>query len=77
MYSSRLAKLVCGAQLFSSLPLRERAWGLRRNLTAADALFVALAESLDEPFATKDSALASEVAKHTTVTVLELGDDRR
>lgn len=62
-------------ELFCSLPLCERAWDLRRNLTAADGLFVALAESLDEPFATKDSALAREVAKHTAVTVLELGDD--
>ncbi len=64
-------------ELFSSLPLRDRVWGLRRNLTAADALFVALAENLDEPFATRDRALAREVSKHTAVTVLELGDDRR
>jgi predicted nucleic acid-binding protein len=40
-------------QLLPSLPPRRRAWALRRNLTAADALFVALAESLDEPLATK------------------------
>ena len=64
-------------ELFSSLPLRDRVWGLRRNLTAADALFVALAENLDEPFATRDRALAREVSQHTAVTVLELGDDRR
>lgn len=60
-------------ELFPSLPLRQRAWALRRNLTAADALFVALAEDLDEPFATKDSALVGELAKHATVTVLQLG----
>jgi predicted nucleic acid-binding protein len=60
-------------ELFPSLLLRERAWALRRNLTAADALFVALAEDLDEPFATKDSALAREVAKHANVAVLRLG----
>jgi predicted nucleic acid-binding protein len=60
-------------ELFPSLPLRERAWALRRNLTEADALFVALAEDLGEPLATtRDSALAREVAKHTAVTVLEL-----
>lgn len=59
-------------ELFPSLPLRGRAWALRDNLTAADALFVTLAEYLDEPFATKDGALAREVAKHTTVTVLDL-----
>jgi predicted nucleic acid-binding protein len=60
-------------ELFPSLPLRRRAWALRRNLTAADALFVALAEDLDEPFATKDSALTSEIAKHSSVAVLKLG----
>lgn len=60
-------------QLFPSLPLRERVWGLRSNLTAADALFVALAESLREPLATKDRALAGEAAKHASLTVLRLG----
>jgi predicted nucleic acid-binding protein len=59
-------------ELFPSLPLRQRAWTLRRNLTAADALFVALAEQLDEPFATKDCALAIELAKHATLAVLKL-----
>jgi predicted nucleic acid-binding protein len=59
-------------KLFPSLPLRERAWGLRRNLTTADALFVALAELLDEPLATMDSALAAKATKHANVTVLEL-----
>ena len=59
-------------ELFPSMPLRRRAWRLRRNLTAADALFVALAEQLDEPFATKDGALATEVAKHSTLALLRL-----
>jgi predicted nucleic acid-binding protein len=59
-------------ELFPSLPLRQRAWTLRDNLTAADALYVALAEQLDEPLATKDGAFAAEVAKHATLTVLEL-----
>ncbi|HEX4437830.1 MAG TPA: type II toxin-antitoxin system VapC family toxin [Solirubrobacteraceae bacterium] len=48
-------------RLYPSLPLRLRAWELRSNLTAADGLFVALAERLDEPLATKDLALASAV----------------
>lgn len=56
-------------ELFPSLPLRQRAWELRDNLTAADALFVALAEHLDEPLATKDSALAAAASTHTTLTV--------
>jgi predicted nucleic acid-binding protein len=64
-------------ELFPSLPLRERVWALRVNLTAADALFVALAEDLEEPLATKDGALAREIARHTAVRVLELSDDSR
>lgn len=60
-------------ELFPSLPLRGRAWQLRNNLTAADALFVALAESLDEPLATKDAALAREAIKHASLTVLFVG----
>lgn len=60
-------------ELFPSLPLRERAWSLRGNLTAADGLFVALAEHLNEPLATKDGALWAEVPKHAVVDVLELG----
>lgn len=60
-------------QLFPSLPLRARAWSLRRNLTVADALFVALAEQLEEPLATKDGALAEAVSKHTHVPILRLG----
>jgi predicted nucleic acid-binding protein len=59
-------------ELFPSLPLRQCAWTLRRNLTTADALFVALAEQLDEPLATKDSALAAEIAKHASVAVVVL-----
>jgi len=58
--------------LFPSLALRQRAWELRRNLTAADALFVALAEELGEPLATKDAALAGEVAKHARVESIYL-----
>ncbi len=59
-------------RLFPSLTLRPRAWALRENLTAADALFVALAEALDEPLATCDSALAIAVAKHSGATALAL-----
>lgn len=47
--------------LFASMPLREPAWGMRANLTAADALFVALAQQLSESLATKDGALAAAV----------------
>jgi predicted nucleic acid-binding protein len=59
-------------EIFPSLPLRQRAWKVRHNFTAADALFVSLAEQLDEPLATKDRAFAAEAAKHANVTVIEL-----
>jgi predicted nucleic acid-binding protein len=58
--------------LFPTLPLRLRAWELRRNMTAADALFVALAEALGEPLATKDRSLARAAARHAGVEVLLL-----
>ncbi|MEJ7825252.1 MAG: type II toxin-antitoxin system VapC family toxin [Solirubrobacteraceae bacterium] len=59
--------------LFASLPLRDRAWALRDNLTVADALFVALAEHLGEPLATKDAGLARAARAQTTIEVLEWG----
>lgn len=59
-------------ELFPALPIRERAWALRENLTAADALFVALAEMLNEPLATKDAALAAAARRHADVETLEL-----
>lgn len=58
--------------LLPSLPLRGRAWELRSNFTVADALFLALAEQLDEPLATRDEALADGAAKHSAVAVLPL-----
>ena len=40
-------------------PLRERVWGLRHNLTAYDATYLALADALDDPvLLTGDAALA-------------------
>lgn len=62
-------------ELFGTLPLRRRAWELRENLTAADALFVALAEHLGEPLATKDRKLSSAARDLTRVETLELGRD--
>jgi predicted nucleic acid-binding protein len=56
-------------RLFPSLILRERAWELRHNLTAADALYVALAERLREPLASKDGALLAAVATLDGVSV--------
>ncbi|HEX7244983.1 MAG TPA: type II toxin-antitoxin system VapC family toxin, partial [Solirubrobacterales bacterium] len=58
--------------LFPALPVRTRAWELRRTMTAADALFVALAEALGEPLATKDRALAAAAAAHADVAIVAL-----
>jgi predicted nucleic acid-binding protein len=60
--------------LFPSLPLRARAWSLRRNLTVADAIFAALAERLGEPLATKDAPLLAALERHTGVPALALTD---
>lgn len=40
-------------------PLLDRMWAMRHNLTAYDALYVALAEVLDAPLVTTDGRLAS------------------
>ncbi len=39
--------------------LLPRVWELRNNLTAYDALYVALAEALDAPLVTRDKRLAA------------------
>ena len=39
-------------------PLLRRVWALRPNLTAYDAVYVALAEGLDATLITRDSALS-------------------
>ncbi len=59
-------------ELFSTLALRDAAWELRDNLTAADALFVALAARLGEPLATKDAGLAIAARQHAGVELIEL-----
>lgn len=59
--------------LYPAMALRRRAWELRQNLTAADALFVALAEALGEPLVTKDHGLAIAAREHAGVVALVLG----
>jgi predicted nucleic acid-binding protein len=49
---------------------------MRNNLTSADALFVALAERLGEPLATKDGALAASARTHSQASVIHLTSDR-
>ena len=51
-------------------PLLERIWQLRHNLTAYDAAYLALAESLGAPLLTCDAGLASVAGHHARV---ELG----
>lgn len=50
-------------------PLIDRMWELRENLSAYDATFVALAETLDVPLVTCDSPLASAPGLRTRIEV--------
>jgi len=59
--------------LTPGLELRHRVWELRENFTSADAMFVSLAEALDEPLATKDKALAVAAKAHTSAEVTLFG----
>jgi predicted nucleic acid-binding protein len=57
---------------YPSLWLRRRAWELRDTMTAADALFVGLAQHLDEPLATRDGGLARAAASQHGVQTIAL-----
>lgn len=50
-------------------PLLDRMWAMRHNLTAYDALYVALAEVLDAPLVTTDRRLASAPGHDARVEV--------
>ena len=50
--------------------LLPRIWELRRNVTAYDAAYVALAEALAAPLVTRDAALASVRAHHARIELL-------
>jgi predicted nucleic acid-binding protein len=47
-----------------------RIWALRRNLTAYDAAYVALAEALDAPLITRDGALARASGHRARVEII-------
>jgi predicted nucleic acid-binding protein len=47
-----------------------RVWQLRRNLTAYDAVYVALAEGLDAPLLTGDHKLADAARRYSQATVM-------
>jgi len=53
------------------LDLLTRAWKLRDNLTAYDAMYVALAEALDAPMVTCDTPLAKAPGHHARIEVIE------
>jgi predicted nucleic acid-binding protein len=52
-------------------PFLDRIWELRRNITAYDAAYVALAEALDAPLLTCDRALARAPGGHAVVELIE------
>ncbi len=53
------------------LDLLTRAWKLRENLTAYDAMYVALAEALDAAVVTCDTPLAKAPGHHARIELLE------
>jgi predicted nucleic acid-binding protein len=50
--------------------LLPRIWDLRRNLTAYDAVYVALAEALDAPLLTRDRRLAAAPGHRAQIEVV-------
>jgi len=52
---------------YPHVPLLERIWNLRGNLTPYDAAYIALAEALDAPLVTTDTRLAQARGNHATV----------
>jgi predicted nucleic acid-binding protein len=53
------------------LDLLTRAWKLRENVTAYDAMYVALAESLDATIVTCDAPLAKAPGHRAHIDVIE------
>lgn len=49
--------------------MAERAWALRENITAYDASYIALAETLNVPFVTTERRLAEIARKLTSVEI--------
>jgi predicted nucleic acid-binding protein len=53
------------------LDLLTRAWRLRDNISAYDAMYVALAEALDAPIVTCDGPLANASGHRATIEVID------
>ncbi|MET0285052.1 MAG: type II toxin-antitoxin system VapC family toxin [Polyangiales bacterium] len=65
------ALLATRLQRYAHAPLAERIWSLRGNLTAYDAAYVALAESLEAPLVTLDARIAAASGHRARVEVIE------
>jgi predicted nucleic acid-binding protein len=52
---------------YPHLPLIERIWTLRSNVSAFDAAYLALAEALDAPVVTSDAKLARAPGRHARI----------
>jgi predicted nucleic acid-binding protein len=50
--------------------LLPRVWDLRNNLTAYDAVYVALAEALDAPLLTRDRRLVTAAGHHARIELV-------
>lgn len=72
--AARRALLGLAITRYPTLGLIARAWELRHNFTAYDAMYVALAEVLERPLATADAPLAAAARDHTNVRVILLGE---
>ena len=55
---------------YPTLQLVERAWALRHNFTAYDAMYVALAEAVGAPLVTVDEHLARAARDHAAIEVV-------
>ena len=64
----RLSELA--AERYDHEPFLSRVWELRHNLTAYDALYVALAEALDAPLVTCDARLGRAPLTDVTIEVI-------
>jgi predicted nucleic acid-binding protein len=59
-----------GIERYPHSPLMSRVWALRDNVTAYDAVYLALAEALRAPLVTFDSTLAAAPGHRADVEVL-------
>ena len=57
---------------YPTMALLERAWALRQNLTAYDAMYVALSEALGAHLVTTDGRLAAAARAHARIAVVLL-----